>query len=91
LRLIFYKRVDSIIDLSCASSDGSQTPAKNGGEAASYQRRKACKTTNSLFICKSIGVMLAVGFPQRGNPSDLYEIRALFEKILGFLRVADAK
>jgi hypothetical protein len=61
LGFIFYQRVGSIIDLSCASLDGSQTPAKNGGEAIGYQGRKACKTTNSLFICDNKGVILVAG------------------------------
>jgi transposase len=38
------------LDLSSAQTDGSQTLAKNGGEAVGYQQGKAAETTNSLFL-----------------------------------------
>jgi hypothetical protein len=66
LGFIFYKRVGSIIDLSCASLNGSPTPAKNGGQVLGYQGRKTCKTTNRPFIdlYNNQGVMLAASSPQ---------------------------
>lgn len=38
------------LDLSSVEFDGSHKPAKNGGDAVGYQGRKACKTTNALFL-----------------------------------------
>ena len=40
----------SRLDMSSVQFDGSHTPAKKGGEAMAYQRRKKSKTTNALFL-----------------------------------------
>ena len=42
-------------------------PAKNGGDAMGYQARKACNTTNALFLSDDPGVMLAMSTPTRGS------------------------
>lgn len=76
------------LDLSCASFDGSHTPAKNGGQAVGYQGRKACKTTNSLFLADNQGVILAMATPQEGQHHDLFEIQALFDGVCNLLKAA---
>jgi transposase len=76
------------LDLSSVQLDGSHTPAKNGGGAVGYQGRKACKTSNSLFLCDNAGQMLAVSTAQSGEHNDLYEIEALFEELTGVLQEA---
>jgi transposase len=43
------------LDLSSIQFDGSHTPSKNGGDAVGYQGRKACNTTNSLFMADNQG------------------------------------
>jgi transposase len=76
------------LDLSSAEFDGSHTPAKNGGEAVGYQGRKACKTTNSLFVSDNQGVILAMSTPQEGQHHDLFEIQSLFDEICTLLKKA---
>ena len=79
------------LDLSSVEFDGSHTPAKNGGDATGYQGRKACKTTNALFISDSQGVMLAMSTPQEGQHHDLFQIQTLFEEICTLLKEAGIK
>lgn len=55
------------LDLSSIELDGSHTPAKNGGDAVGYQGRKACNTTNALFVSDSQGVILSMSTPQAGQ------------------------
>lgn len=76
------------LDLSSIELDGSQTLAKNGGDAVGYQGRKAANTTNALFVCDNQGVMLAMATPQEGQHHDLYEIQPLFEQICSLLKQA---
>ena len=76
------------LDLSSAELDGSHTPAKNGGDAVGYQGRKACRTTNALFLSDSQGVMLAMSTPQEGQHHDLFEIQTLFNEICTMLKGA---
>lgn len=76
------------LDLSSVEFDGSHTPAKNGGDATGYQGRKACKTTNALFISDSQGVMLAMSTPQEGQHHDLFQIQLLFKEICTLLKEA---
>ena len=76
------------LDLSSAEFDGSHTPVKNGGDAVGYQGRKACKTTNTLFMSDSQGVMLAMSTPQEGQHHDLFEIQSLFDEICTILKKA---
>ncbi|WPV69207.1 transposase family protein [Chitinophaga sp. LS1] len=77
-----------LLDLSCAQLDGSHTPAKRGGEQVGYQGRKACKTTNSLYLSDNNGQILSVGSPQSGEHNDLYEISSIFEKMISLLEEA---
>lgn len=77
------------LDLSSAEFDGSHTPAKNGGDAVGYQGRKACYTTNSLFMSDNQGVMLAMSTPQEGQHHDLFQIQELFDEICSLLKEAE--
>ena len=76
------------LDMSSVEFDGSHTPAKNGGDAVGYQGRKACKTTNSLFMSDNQGVILAMSTPQEGQHHDLFQIRELFNKNCVLLKEA---
>ena len=81
------------MDLSSAELDGSHTPAKNGGDAVGYQGRKACKTTNALFISDNQGVVLGMSTPQEGHMARatshyLFEIQTLFNEICTILKSA---
>ena len=76
------------LDLSSVQFDGSHTPAKNGGDAVGYQGRKACKTTNALFLSDNQGVMMAMCTPQEGQHHDLFQIQELFGEICGLLEEA---
>lgn len=42
-------------DLSCIQLDSSHTPCKRGGAAVEYQGRKACKTSNTLYLFDNQG------------------------------------
>lgn len=76
------------LDLSSVEFDGSHTAAKSGGDAVGYQGRKACKTTNALFLSDNQGVMLAMSTPQQGKHHDLFEIQTLFKEICELLKKA---
>ena len=76
------------LDMSSVEFDGSHTPAKNGGDAVGYQGRKACNTTNTLFLSDNQGVMLAMSTPQEGQHHDLFEIQMLFNEICELLKEA---
>lgn len=75
-------------DLSSMQLDGSQTPCKKQGENIGYQGRKACKTTNALFLSDREGQPLAMATPQAGNHNDLYEIQELFTQMCALLEQA---
>lgn len=76
------------LDLSSVQLDGSQTPCKKQGEHIGYQGRKACKTTNALFLSDKEGQPLAMATPQAGNHNDLYDIQQLFEEMCAVLQEA---
>lgn len=77
-----------LLDLSSVQLDGSQTPCKKQGENIGYQGRKACKTTNALFLSDNGGQPLAMATPQPGNHNDLYEIQPLFDEMCALLEQA---
>lgn len=79
------KQYKTRLDLSSVQLDGSHTPCKRGGLAVGYQGRKACKTSNSLFLCDNRGQMLVVASPQSGEHNDLYNIQTLFTEMLELL------
>ncbi|MCG8407917.1 MAG: IS5 family transposase [Phycisphaerales bacterium] len=70
------------LDMSSVELDGSQTPAKRGGECVGYQGRKKCKTTNMLFLTDRQGILLACSDPISGEHNDLFEIEKNVSKIL---------
>ena len=76
------------LDLSSVEFDGSHTPCKNGGDAVGYQGRKACKTTNALFISDNQGIILAMSTPKEGNHHDVFEVQLLFKEICTMLKEA---
>ena len=69
------------VDLSLSHIDGSHTPAVRGGESGEYQGRKKCKTTNSIYFTDRQGLPLAMSEPQKGNHTDLYEIKESVDSI----------
>ena len=64
-----------LVDLSLSHIAGSHTPAVRGGESVEYQGRKKRKTTNSIYFTDRQGLPLAMSDPQKGNHTDLYEIK----------------
>ena len=76
------------LDLSSVQLDGSQTLAKNGGEAIGYQGRKAARTTNLLFLADSRGQPLACASPQAGNHHDLFDIETSLGELCSLLEAA---
>jgi transposase len=76
------------LDLSSIEFDGSHTPAKNGGDAVGYQGRKACNTTNALFLSDNQGIILGMSTPQEGQHHDLFEIEVLFKEICNLVKKA---
>lgn len=59
-----------ILDLSSIQMDGSHTPARGGGDAVSYQGRKARNTTNSVFVSDANGILIASSRPVEGSRHD---------------------
>ena len=81
-------RFRQVLDLSSVQMDGSLSTAHNGGEAVGYQPRVAANSSNSLFLADNRGLMLSCSSPVSGQHHDLYQIRHLFEELLGLLREA---
>lgn len=75
----------SKLDMSSIQLDGSHTPAKRGGQAVAYQRRKKSKTTNALFLTDKRGIPLAISEPIEGNHNDLFKIRFYFTQMMNDL------
>jgi len=61
--------------MSATYIDGLHTSAVRGGESVGYQGRKKRNTTNSLYLSDRQGLPLAMSEPQKGNHTDLYEIK----------------
>ena len=70
-----------LLDLSLSHIDGSHTPAVRGGECVEYQGRKKRKTTNSIYFTDRQGLPLAMSEPQKGNHTDLYQIKDSVDSI----------
>ena len=79
------------LDMSSVQLDGSHTPAKRGGEAVAYQRRKKAKTTNALFLTDKQGIPLSISEPIDGNHNDLFEIEIFFTKMITDLEQSSIK
>ena len=71
----------SKLNMSSVQLDGSHTPAKRGGEAVAYRRKKS-KTTNALFLTDKQGIPLAMSEPIDGNHNDLFDIEFFFTKMI---------
>ena len=67
--------------MSLSHIDGPHTPAVRGGESVDYQARKKRKTTNSIYFTDRQGLPLAMSEPQKGNHTDLYEIKKSVDSI----------
>ena len=78
----------SKLDMSSVQLDGSHTPAKRGGEAVAYQRRKKSKTSNALFLSDRQSIPLAMSGPIAGNHNDLYELDFYFRKMIADIKEA---
>ena len=74
------------LDMSSVEFDGSHTPAKRGGQAVGYQKRKRTKTTNALFLTDKQGIPLAISQPIKGNHNDLFNIEIFFTKMMEDLK-----
>lgn len=61
------------LDMSIAHFDGTHSPAKRGGEAVGYQRRKKCKTSNTLWLTDMQGLPVGFTLPLAGNHHDIFE------------------
>lgn len=82
------RKYKSFLDMSSVQLDGSHTPAKRGGEAVDYQKRKSCKTTNMLFLTDKSGLPLAISDPVSGNHHDLFDIEKQLSKIVADIEAA---
>lgn len=67
--------------MSSVQLDGTDTPAKRGGEAVAYQGRKSCKTSNMLILSDVNGIPIACSEPIAGNHNDAYEFVENFESM----------
>jgi len=78
----------SHLDLSSMQVDGSQTRSHRGGEAVSYQKRRADQTTNLLFLSDKKGNIVGISNPIDGKHHDLYQIQTHFDQTLSYLQKA---
>lgn len=74
-----------LLNLSVALFDGSHSPAKPGGEQVAYQRRKKCKTSNTLWLTDADGLVVGFTMPIAGNHHDVASIRERLEKLIAQL------
>lgn len=88
--LRFAQKMKDYFDLKMINIDGSHTPAKRGGEAVAYQKRKKAKTTNMLFITDNQGNFLACCEPIVGNHHDSYNLIENFEAMRRYPILRDA-
>lgn len=78
------------LDLSSVQLDGSHPRTHTGGAAIGYQRRKAARTTNLLFLADNTGQPLACATPQAGNHHELSDIEAWFGERCALLEEAQS-
>lgn len=71
-----------ILDLSLAHFDGTHTRAARGGQGVGYQRRRRCKTTNTLWLVDRNGLVVSYLPPMSGRHNDLYQIEKAFKGLL---------
>lgn len=75
-----------IFDLSLAHFDGTHSKAVRGGPGVGYQRRRRCKTTNSLWLTDNKGLVVSYLNPMSGRHNDLFEIEKNFLLLLHDLK-----
>lgn len=63
------------LDLSLAFFDGTHTLAKRGGKKVTYQGRKKGKTSNTLWLTDSQGLVVSFIPPLSGKNNDLFDIK----------------
>ena len=68
-----------LLDLSLAFFDGTHTLSKRGGQKVSYQRRKRSKTTNTLWLTDTQGLVVSFVPPLSGKNNDLFDIESHLE------------
>ena len=79
------------LDLSSADIDGSHTTALKGGAQVAFQKRKAKKTTNALYLTERQGLSLSISSPVAGNHHDLYHIENSLNELFTTLVSANIK
>ncbi len=75
--------------MSSVQLDGTHTPAKRGGEAVAYQRRKKCKTSNMLILPDSKGIPIACSEPISGNHNDAFNLTQNFDSMVTSLKASN--
>lgn len=83
------KNHKSKLDLSITNLDGTHSPSKRGGQEVDYQRRKKCRTTNTLWITDAKGNVVAFAPAVAGNHHDVYHIKEQFNALLQMLKDSD--
>ncbi|MDX1992539.1 MAG: transposase family protein [bacterium] len=74
------------IDTHHLNLDGSHAPAKKGGEAVAYQRRKKAKTSNVLPITDANGFILATTGIVAVNHNDAFELKDNLRDAFKFIK-----
>lgn len=88
---ILLDKYRTLLDLSSIQLDGTHTPAKRGGEAVGYQKRKKCKTSNMLILSDSNGIPVACSEPIAGNHNDAFQLVTNFEKMTEPLKFSNIR
>jgi len=70
-----------LLDMSICHFDGTHTPCKKGGEKVSYQGRKKAKTTNTLTLTDSTGLLVAFSSPISGKHHDTYQVEQVLDEM----------
>ena len=74
--------------MSSIQLDGTHTPAKRGGEAVDYQRRKKCKTSNMLILSDSRGIPISCSEPRARNHNHAYNLSNNVNLMLNRLKIS---
>ena len=75
-----------LLDLSIAFFDGTHTLAKRGGQKVSYQARKKAKTTNTLWLTDTQGLVVCFIPPLSGKNNDVFEVEKHLETLVNQLK-----
>ena len=74
----FLRKQKHLLNLSITNLDGTHTPCKKGGKSVSYQGRKKCKTTNTIWLTDRQGNVVTFLTPQSGKHHDIYQLSKQF-------------